>query len=73
MGQDRLSALAMCSIEKELIQNTENFNELVTNHLNSQKNRRFDWGRYLPNSTCFTYRIIVFLNQFVKTSVSEFF
>jgi hypothetical protein len=29
MGQDRLCALAMCSIEKELIQTTENFNELV--------------------------------------------
>jgi hypothetical protein len=44
MGQDRLSALAMCSIEKELIQNTENFNEQVTNHFISQKNRRFDFN-----------------------------
>ena len=44
MVQDRLSALAMCSIKKELIQNTENFNELVViNHFVSQKNRRMDF------------------------------
>lgn len=43
MGQDRLSALAMCSIEKELIQSTENFNELVMNNFIHKKNRRLDF------------------------------
>jgi hypothetical protein len=43
MGQDRLCALAMCSIEKALIQTTENFNEWVINHFVAQKNRRLDF------------------------------
>lgn len=43
MGQDRLNALAMCSIEKELIQSIPNFNELVVDHFTAQKNRRMDF------------------------------
>lgn len=43
MKQDRLSALAMCSIEKRLIQETNDFNELVIDHFVSQKERRVDF------------------------------
>lgn len=43
MGQDRLNALAMCAIEKELINNTSDFNELVINHFSKQKSRRMDF------------------------------
>lgn len=43
MCQDRLTALAMCSIEKQLIQETPNFNELVIEHFTRQKERRIDF------------------------------
>lgn len=42
MKQERLSALAMCSIERKLVQETENFNELVIDHFAQQKDRRID-------------------------------
>lgn len=40
MGQDRLNALAMLSIERELIHNYPDFNEMVINLFASQKARR---------------------------------
>ena len=43
MSQDRLTALAMCSIEKNLIQGTENFNVRVMEHFVHQKERRADF------------------------------
>ncbi|XP_054289677.1 zinc finger MYM-type protein 1-like [Macrosteles quadrilineatus] len=42
MKQDRLSALAMCSIEKKLL-STLNFNEKVIDHFAGQKERRMDF------------------------------
>lgn len=42
MGQDRLCALAMLSVEKSLIKNIDNFNELVIDHFADFKERRID-------------------------------
>lgn len=42
MKEGRLSALAMCSIEKKLL-STPNFNERVINHFAAQKERRMDF------------------------------
>ena len=43
MCQERLCALAMCSIEKKLVQETTNFNELVIEHFVRNKERRMDF------------------------------
>ena len=40
MGQDRLNALAMLSIERDLIQKSPDFNDMVINLFASQKGRR---------------------------------
>lgn len=40
--EDRLCALAMCSIEKHLLA-THNFNELIIDHFANQKERRMDF------------------------------
>ncbi|XP_030263660.1 uncharacterized protein LOC115575596 [Sparus aurata] len=40
MGQDRLNALAMLSIEREFIQKSADFNDMVINLFASQKGRR---------------------------------
>ncbi|XP_041842116.1 zinc finger MYM-type protein 1-like isoform X2 [Melanotaenia boesemani] len=40
MGQDRLNALAVLSIERDFIQKSPDFNEMVINLFASQKNRR---------------------------------
>lgn len=42
MKEDRLSALAMCSIEKKLLSSAD-FNERVINHFAGQKERRMDF------------------------------
>lgn len=42
MKEDRLNALAMCSIEKQLLA-THDFNELVIDHFSQQKERRMDF------------------------------
>lgn len=42
MKEGRLCALAMCSIEKQLLA-SQNFNELVINHFAAQKERRADF------------------------------
>lgn len=42
MTTDRLSALAMISIGKDLISETENFNDLVIDYFASSKNRQMD-------------------------------
>ena len=42
MTTDRLSALAMISIGKDLISETKNFNDLVIDYFASSKNRRMD-------------------------------
>lgn len=42
MGQSRLCALAMLSIEKKLVKNIPNFNEKVMDHFANQKERRID-------------------------------
>lgn len=42
MGQSRLCALTMLSIEKKFVKNIPNFNEEVINHFASQKERRID-------------------------------
>lgn len=42
MGESRLSALAMLSIEKPFIRSIFNFNELVIEHFSKQKDRRID-------------------------------
>lgn len=43
MKEDRLCALGMCSIEKNLLQTTNNFNDLVIDHFAQQKERRMDF------------------------------
>lgn len=43
MGENRLTALAMLSIEKEMITEIPNFNELVIEEFISKKNRRADF------------------------------
>lgn len=43
IGQDRLTALAMLSIEKQMIQDLSNFNELVIEEFTSRKNRRLEF------------------------------
>ncbi|KAK4882221.1 hypothetical protein RN001_005540 [Aquatica leii] len=43
MSQDRLAALAMLSIEKQMIQNIPNFNELVIEEFISKKDRRLQF------------------------------
>ncbi|XP_062243198.1 zinc finger MYM-type protein 1-like [Platichthys flesus] len=40
MGQDRLNALAMLSMERELVRNMPDFNERVTDHFAALKERR---------------------------------
>jgi hypothetical protein len=42
MGQSRLSALSMLSIEKTLVKNIANFNEKVIDHFAERKERRID-------------------------------
>lgn len=42
MNEDRLCALAMCSLEKDLL-NRPNFNEMVIDHFAAQKGRRADF------------------------------
>lgn len=42
MTEDRLTALAMLSIEKRIINNIPNFNEEVTNRFTEKKERRID-------------------------------
>lgn len=42
MGQSRLSALAMLSIERTLLTKIDNFNEKVIDHFAAQKDRRID-------------------------------
>ncbi|KAK4886466.1 hypothetical protein RN001_002737 [Aquatica leii] len=42
MSQERLCALAMLSMEKSLIENIVNFNELVIDHFANSKDRRID-------------------------------
>lgn len=48
MSQNRLTALAMLSIEKEMIQDIENFNQLVIEEFISKKDRRLQ----LEYKTC---------------------
>ena len=43
MLNDRLTALAMISIENELLSNMEDFNEKVIQYFASSKNRRMDF------------------------------
>lgn len=43
MGENRLAALAMLSIEKGMITEIPNFNELVIEEFISKKNRRADF------------------------------
>jgi hypothetical protein len=43
MQESRLCALAMCSIEKQLLTSTPNFNELVIDHFTHCKERRMDF------------------------------
>jgi hypothetical protein len=43
MGQDRLNALAVLTIEKEYIANIVNFNERVITKFAGQKNRRAEF------------------------------
>jgi hypothetical protein len=43
MTQDRLSALAMLSIEKRLVRKMQDFNQRVIEKFASQKNRRMDF------------------------------
>lgn len=43
MGENRLTALAMLSIEKQMIQEIPNFNELVIDAFISKKDRRIDF------------------------------
>lgn len=43
MGQERLSALSMISIEKNMIMQMENFNEKVIEKFCNQKNRRMEF------------------------------
>ena len=43
MGQDRLNALAVLTIEKEYIANIVNFNERVITKFAEQKNRRAEF------------------------------
>lgn len=42
MGQSRLTALAMLSIEKSIVKDISNFNEKVIDHFAAQKERRID-------------------------------
>lgn len=42
MGQDRLSALPMLSIEKGFITNIKNFDDLVIDNFGNTKNWRID-------------------------------
>lgn len=42
MTEDRLTALAMLSIEKQMINNIPNFNEEVINRFAEKKDRRID-------------------------------
>ncbi|KAF2900534.1 hypothetical protein ILUMI_05652 [Ignelater luminosus] len=42
MGQSWLSSLAMLSIEKSFIKNSQHFNELVIDYFANQKDRRID-------------------------------
>ena len=43
MTQDRLSALAMLSIEKQLVRKMQDFNQRVIDKFAAQKNRRMDF------------------------------
>ena len=43
MGNDRLSALAMLSIESQLVDQMKNFNEKVIDHFATSKIRRMDF------------------------------
>ena len=43
MTNERLSALGMLSIEKNMIAEIKNFNEKVMDHLASVKNRRMEF------------------------------
>ena len=40
MGQDRLNAVAMLSMERELVRNMPDFNERVIDHFAALKERR---------------------------------
>jgi len=42
MMEDRLTALAMLSIEKQMINNIQNFNEEVINRFAEKKDRKID-------------------------------
>lgn len=53
MTEDGLCAVTMCSIEKSLIQNTANLNELVIDHFTAQKTRELD----------FVYKTICYLKS----------
>lgn len=43
MSEERLNALAMMSVNKNLIHNISNFDEKVIEHFISQKDRRLDF------------------------------
>ena len=43
MGNDRLSALAMLSIESQLVDQMKDFNEKVIDHFATSKIRRMDF------------------------------
>lgn len=43
MGENRLTALAMLSIEKQMIQEILNFNEIVIDEFISKKDRRINF------------------------------